>query len=275
MKTEKMCDDDDSKAKGEAQHVSIKPPPFMESSVEGWFTIMEAQFHLQHISAESTKFYHVLSALPPNVVGQLTVDTLTSKSFASLKPEVIQLFERTKPELFEQLISTAAMTGRPSAYMNELLSIATKVGVSEDLVRHKFTQALPATIGTVLAAQKDLPLSRLAKLGDELIPLARGQQQCFSIDSSMSTPSTTLPRRRRQDDSRALHSYGLKPFHEGQRPVVCRAHLYFGAKARTCKSWCRWPNKLESLHMQPSSRPASPARSTTSEAPASTSSSLN
>ncbi|XP_045111053.1 uncharacterized protein LOC123504534 isoform X1 [Portunus trituberculatus] len=230
----------------------------MESSVEEWFTIMEAQFHLQRISSESTKFYHVLSALPPNVV----------------KHEVIQLFERTKPELFEQLISTAAMTGRPSAYMNELLSIATKVGVCEDLVRHKFTQALPATIGTVLAAQKDLPLSRLAKLGDELIPLARGQQQCFSIDSSVSTPSTTLPRRQRQDDRRALRSYGLKPFHEGQQPVVCRAHLYFGANARTCKPWCRWPTKPEYLHMQSSSRPTSPTRSTTSEAPALTSSSL-
>ena len=27
-------------------HVSVKPPPFMESAVPGWFAIMDAQFHI-------------------------------------------------------------------------------------------------------------------------------------------------------------------------------------------------------------------------------------
>ena len=265
-----MGGNEDESAKGVAQHVSIKPPPFMESSAEGWFTIMEAQFHLQHITSEVTKFYHVLSALPPNVVSQLPVDTLSSKSFTTLKPEIVQLFERTKPELFEQLISTAKMTGRPSACMNELLCIAKKVGVGDDLVRHKFTQALPPTIGTVLAAQKELELTQLAKLGDELLLLARSQPQCLAVDASRSSH----PRSPKQDVHRNQLSYGLKPFHEGQKPVVCRAHLYFGPKARTCKPWCRWPNKPASLHVQPSSRPASPNRPA-SETSASTSGSLN
>ncbi|KAK4291063.1 hypothetical protein Pmani_036082 [Petrolisthes manimaculis] len=259
----------------EAHHVSIKPPPFMESSVEGWFTIMEAQFHLQRITSEITKFFHVLSALPPNVVGQLSSDTLNSRTFKTLKPEVIQLFERTKPELFEQLISTATMTGRPSAYLNELLSIASKVGVSDDLVRHKFTQAFPPTIGTVLAAQKELPLIQLGKLGDELLPLVRSQQQCLAVDASQSSSPATTSRNQRQDSHRGQLSFGVKPFHDGQRPVVCRAHIYFGPKARTCKPWCRWPHKQASLHIQPSSRPTSPSRAATPETSTFSSDSLN
>lgn len=167
------------------------------------------------------------------------------------------------------------MTGRPSAYMNELLSIATKVGVSEDLVRHKFTQALPSTIGTVLAAQKELPLSQLPKLGDELLLLVRSHQSCLSVDSSWSSRPMTSPRTPRQDNRRTLQSYRLKPFYDGQRPVVCRAHLYLGSRARTCKPWCRWPNKPSSHHLQPSSRPASPVRPASSEAPVSTSNSFN
>ena len=36
---------------------------------------------------------------------------------------------------------------------------------------------------------------------------------------------------------------GLRPFSPDQRPRVCRRHLYFGENSRTCKPWCRWPNK--------------------------------
>ena len=34
------------------QHVSIKPPAFMECAVLGWFAIMEAQFHLARIQSQ-------------------------------------------------------------------------------------------------------------------------------------------------------------------------------------------------------------------------------
>lgn len=39
------------------------------------------------------------------------------------------------------------MTGRPSLFLEEVQRIAAKVGVSEDLVKHKFIQALPTSIG--------------------------------------------------------------------------------------------------------------------------------
>ena len=47
----------------------------------------------------------------------------------------------------------------------------------------------------------------------------------------------------------------VKAFHSNQRPRVCRAHIYFGNFARTCKPWCIL--KSPELSIQPSSRPAS------------------
>ena len=41
---------------GQAQAVAVKPPAFQETSVPGWFSIMEAQFHLRGISSEKNKF---------------------------------------------------------------------------------------------------------------------------------------------------------------------------------------------------------------------------
>ena len=50
------------------EHVTIKMPEFMESSVKGWFQILEAQFTLKGVTVSATKFLHVLATLPANIV---------------------------------------------------------------------------------------------------------------------------------------------------------------------------------------------------------------
>lgn len=42
-----------------------------------------------------------------------------NKLFTTLKEEVLVLYERTKPELFEKLISSTPMTGRPFLYLKK------------------------------------------------------------------------------------------------------------------------------------------------------------
>ncbi|KAF0308748.1 hypothetical protein FJT64_020064 [Amphibalanus amphitrite] len=91
---------------------------------------------------------------------------------------VTELYERSKPELFDQLISKVQLTGRPSLYVRELQELAGKVGVGEELVRHKLLQSLPPAVGAVLAAQRDLSLQQLGKLADELMPLL--QTSCLA-----------------------------------------------------------------------------------------------
>ena len=120
----------------------VRPPPFMETAVSGWFAIINAQFHLANISDSVTKFYHVLSSLPADVA-RVDPTVIAGQDFARLKEAVIELFEKTKPELFEKLISKSVMTGRPSEFLGDLRVVASKVGVGDDLVRHKFIQSLP------------------------------------------------------------------------------------------------------------------------------------
>ena len=51
--------------------VVVKAVQFCETAVESWFAIMEAQFSLAKVTESATKFYHVLSALPPQTVMKL------------------------------------------------------------------------------------------------------------------------------------------------------------------------------------------------------------
>ena len=60
MSVEKMSEGSSGSDVGNpVHHVSIKPPPFMETAVAGWFAVMDAQFHIANVKTESTKFYHV------------------------------------------------------------------------------------------------------------------------------------------------------------------------------------------------------------------------
>ena len=145
------------------------------------------------------------------------------------------------------------MTGRPSVYLQELLTIANKCGVGDDLVRHCFINALPNTISPVIASQNSRPLLEVGTLADELIPLLK--KDAFQVSHSDNS-QTSKPLQ--SNNSRPI---GLTPFHPSQRPVVCRGHLFYGQKSRSCKPWCTWPNKQRCTISR--SRSASPARNST------------
>ena len=49
------------------------------------------------------------------------------------------------------------------------MSLASKVGVGEDIVRHKFILAVPFSIKLVVAAQIELDIGRLGKMFDDLL----------------------------------------------------------------------------------------------------------
>ena len=221
--------------------VSVKVPAFMETAVSGWFAICEAQFILRNINTSPTKFYHILSHLPPEVISKLSPTVIESKDYDILKTTITNSYEKTKPELFAKLMNETIVTGRPSMFLQEIMALANKVGVGEDLVRHRFIQALPSTIAPAVAAQSSVPLAQLGKLADELMPLAKQAVNQVSEESEVGVNAvggnkiqTTLPQ-------------GLKPFTAGQRPLICRAHLYYASEATSCRPWCKWPNKNPAL----------------------------
>ena len=180
-----MEDENNPGAQQAAAAVSIKYAEFSEST--GWFPILEAQFQLAHITVSSTRFFHCLSALPASIVSRLTPATVASQSYDILKNDALALVERSRPELFESLLAQETMMGRPSACLATLQRTASKVGLSDDLVRHKFLHTLPSAVAPVLAAQSTLSLAQLGSLADELVTLTQiKQDSCSNIRSEVS-----------------------------------------------------------------------------------------
>lgn len=245
-----------------ANLIAIKTPQFSEAAVSGWFSILEAQFFIKSITVAKTKYFNTLAALPPHVVVNIPSDILENQDYDALKQNLISSFEQTKPELFEKLAQQTKMTGRPSLYLRDLQSLAAKAGIGEcgELIRHKFLAALPNTISPAIAAQKTLSLTQIGSLADELMPMHNNFCNLTQKQSSTSY-KTENDSNKYAKSSPASIPIGLKPFNSNQRPKICRAHIYFADYAKTCKPWCKYPNKNKNCKLEPSSRPASPQRS--------------
>lgn len=237
-----------------ASVVSVKPAKFDENSPTAWFAILEAQFNIAGITVSKTQFYHALSHLPTKTVSSLDSALIAAADYDRLKTAVIDFHEATKPELIEEFIRQNPLTGRPSHYLAELQKIAGKVGVKEDFVRHKFQQALPSTIGPIIATQKTTPLADLGKLADELVAVLPANNSVAAVTHSQGGSPNNYQHdgrnrqysgnyRARSPHPNRFRDLNLQPFSSGQRAKVCRAHIFYGEKARTCKNWCHWPSK--------------------------------
>ena len=274
---------------GPIQHISVKPPVFSPTAVETWFDIIECQFALAKITQNQTKFNHVVGALPADVVYQVPREIFRKSNYDEFKETVIAVYEKSKSEIFHKLISTTSMSGRPSSNLRELLHLAEKAGVGEDIVRHKFIQTLPPSIAPVVASQKNIALTDIGNLADELLPLSKEplyhvqvneninpQQQINYTQKHYSQRSDFRPtfteqysqqgNSSRPDNNRqkfqrgpTLEQAGYRPSHQNQRPKVCWSHVFYGTRAKFCMPWCQWPEKT-SCKLQPNSRSSSPAR---------------
>ena len=250
------------------EHVTIHAPPFMDNAMEGWIAIIEAQFELRNISQSSTKFFNTLPHLPPAIICKIPRDILASKNYDQLKDCILSTYETSKPEMLDKLMSSTKLAGRPSLYLQEIQSLASKLSIGDDIVRHKFIKGLPSTISGIIASQPDMNLNALGKLADQILPyLENTQGPVFEVGvpSSRREPSRATSPHNRHSRSNSYYSsagspirqsrspsprksfesipFGLRPFSSDQMPKVCRTHLYFGGKARTCKRWCLWPEK--------------------------------
>ena len=136
--------------------------------------------------------------------------------------------------MLDRLMTSTTMSGRPSIYLNELMALSTRLGIGDDIIRHKFLQALPKSIAPVLASQTDLEISRLGKMADDLITLFNRNENTHinqvSLPSSSKQASSTTNSSKNKGVSNI--PYGLRPFNDNQKPKVCKAHIYFAESAK-------------------------------------------
>ena len=111
----------------EEHAVSLKLPTFWPFQPEVWFAQAEAQFNLQKISSDDTKYYYMLSALDQQTAARL-LDLIsqppTDHKYEALKERLVATFGLNRRERASRLLHFRELGNtKPSNFMDEMLAI--------------------------------------------------------------------------------------------------------------------------------------------------------
>lgn len=202
--------------------VGLKLPTFWTLQPHVWFTQAEAQFHLRNITQDTTKYYHVISALDQSTATRI-LDVIShppaQDKYADLKQQLLSTFSLSRRDRASKLLHFRTVgDSKPSEIMDEMLSLLD--GHKPCLLAEQiFLEQLPEDIRLQIA-EDDFKDPRAVALRADILWTAKHQ-------SSMQTLNKIATSRKDQN---------RKETHPGW----CYFHNRFGENARKCQSPCTY-----------------------------------
>ena len=248
--------------------VGVRVPPFWPEKPEIWFAQVEGQFAISNITADTTKFYYVVSNLDTRYsteVEDIIVNPPVINKYEKLKTELIKRLSESREKKVHQLLTHEELGDRkPSQFLRHLQHL-TGPKVPEEFLRTIWSSRLPANIKSIIASQVSARLEELADLADrihDVMPTSRHVASTTTTQPDLETMSRQITdltkqvqlltekldqnnvsrsgrsnsrddnnaRSRRQSRSHSRNRY--------QKYTTCWYHYKFGAKATKCTQPC-------------------------------------
>ena len=214
---------------------------------------MESQFVLAGITNDTTKYHHVLSAIPEDVAINLPMDI---DDYSSLKESITQVYQKSETELIEDALGTISLDGqKPSVCFLRIQHLLSKchLTMDNDVIKHRRMQAMPISTRSSLSAHLDVPPNKFAKLADTIYSYSKDTfQDNTHVYATQHSSSSSYTRQPQLTPRNSTDDYNIQPFSPGQRPKNCRFHLFFANSAKNCKPWWKWPGP-KPAHIESSS----------------------
>ncbi|KAL3983488.1 17beta-estradiol 17-dehydrogenase / 3beta-hydroxysteroid 3-dehydrogenase [Sarotherodon galilaeus] len=211
--------------------VTLKLPDFWLHHPPSWFVHVEAQFVLRGISADDTKYHHVVASLDPLAtrrVMTLLRDPPAQEKYAALKELLLRRYALSDAERAEKLLNLSGLGGGTALeLMENMLSL---LGPDDGgfLFAHLFLRQLPAAMRAVLTNSPLLPAKDYRSLAEEA-------DRILLATDSPAAPSTPPPAS--PGASAPLLTAGIATRrHRGKN--ICFYHQCFGDRARRCLAPC-------------------------------------
>jgi len=211
-----------------ANAVTLKLPEFWESSASAWFAQTEAQFALREITADTTKYYYVVSALRNSTASRvvsLFTNPPENEKYTTLKAHLLKTFELSDAERANRLFSLQGLgDSKLSELMDRMLDLLSEHR-PDFLFILLFLRQLSSQVTAALANTTITNCRRLAEEADKFF--LAGQGHCVAAFFPMHISSVTrddstliaVTTSRRQQSSGAQQPSGLC-FQGGPRPGI-------------------------------------------------------
>eukprot|EP00794_Sanderia_malayensis_P018523 gene18523-biopygen15608 len=178
-----------------AAYHSLKLPPIWPNDPKVWFAQIESQFKTRGITAQATKFDHVVGVLPPEIaqeIRDLLIDPPTVRSYEHLKTELIKRTSASEQKRLHRLLISEELGDRkPSQLLRGMQQLLGDNLLEESIFKQLFLQRLPMNAQLILASTADrVPLDELAALADKILEVALPTP---AIDALQSKPTVEMP----------------------------------------------------------------------------------
>lgn len=182
----------DKPCPSEISRVAVKVAPLNSQDPRLWLKIIEAQFEIAKITNESTKYYHLLSALNDRVLNDLSdliLAPLSNTPFSDIKHAILERLCDSKNMRLQQLLQRMELGDMKPSQLYRKLKVHGGADITDDLLKTIWLKRLPVRTQEVLATVSDtLSTDKLADLADRIHETATPAQVM-----AVSKPSDTTP----------------------------------------------------------------------------------
>ena len=244
---------------------TVKLPEFWPDSTALWFARADAQFRLKKVTAEQTKFDHVITMLDSKTAAQVMDVLITPPDhpYTVLKERLTKTFALTKSEKASRIIDKDGLGDQtPTQCLTIMLNWVPAEEQPGFLFREHFLRQLPSQVRTSLAQSTSTGSTRedLRALAEEADKYFRSMGARISAIQTAARPgpgspvSVPGPSSNLDDWSRdQLVSAVLS------KRGLCQGHVKYGAKSWYCRAPCSWTGP------PPQGKPGSGSRSGNSQ----------
>ncbi|XP_023225749.1 uncharacterized protein LOC111626567 [Centruroides sculpturatus] len=172
-------------------HVAIRPPPFWKGNPNLWFAQLEAQFSINNITVDDTKFKHVVAAIEPeilNLVQDLILNPPNQNKFSMLKARLIDIYSESETSKIRTLLQGLELGDQRPSFLLSRMHDLTGNYFSEDLLQSLWLSRLPHNVQAILAVSKE-KLQQQATMADKIMEFI--SSACIqTVEHDLATIST-------------------------------------------------------------------------------------
>ena len=218
---------------------TVKLPEFWQQDPEPWFQHVEAQFRLRGITADETRYYHVVSALDAQTTRRamgVLRDPPAADKYGALKTLLLRLYRLSDAERAERLLSLNGLgDSRPTELMENMLALLGS-GDASFLFVQLFLRQLPPPVRTALANSPLVATKDYRGLAEEADRILLATRQ-YSVQALLPTSAWTAPE---ELEDGAVAAVVDRRRRGGE---LCFYHRRFGTKAKRCVPPCAFPGQ--------------------------------
>ncbi|XP_075150656.1 uncharacterized protein LOC142224755 [Haematobia irritans] len=266
----------------EISAASVKLPQFWTSCPEAWFIHSEIQFANKGITQSNTKYEHIVTALPEEVV-MTVLDFIqnppSDDRYERIKQILIERHTISEHKRLDKILSNTEIGDRKPSEFFRSLSLLAGTNFGPDFLTKLWIRKLPKKLSVALTASNLSNSDQLTKLADNLWEVMQEDTELASIkqtnsgnanSNNLETMVNTLAqatnnlcegfknlslevsamRRNWEDNQRQSRSFRLNRGRSRSRSRgwLCKFHYRYGENAIKCEQPCSFERNFLPLH---------------------------